>query len=142
MTKNEKWEFILALDDKLLKGGVILPEWCSFIVREADVAFVNEANLAAVLTATSAIETYLRSEFSSDKKESFYDLIKKSDYDQKLKSELNTLRIYRNKWVHVESPWEDQSLLDNPTEHEQELLMMAEFSICLMRKVIYSNQFV
>jgi hypothetical protein len=41
VTENEKWEFILALDDELLKGGVILPEWCSVIVREADVAFVN-----------------------------------------------------------------------------------------------------
>jgi len=71
MSENEKWNFILALDDELLKGGVILSEWCSFIVREADIAFVNGANLAAILTATSAVETYLRSELNSDKKKIF-----------------------------------------------------------------------
>ena len=30
MNEEERWTFITALDDELLKGGVILSEWCSW----------------------------------------------------------------------------------------------------------------
>ena len=59
MNRDERWKYLAALDDELLKGGVILSEWCSFIVREADTAFAEGANLASILTAVSGIETYV-----------------------------------------------------------------------------------
>jgi hypothetical protein len=45
MNIDERWSYLVALDEdeELLKGSVILSEWCSFIVREADTAFVNGA---------------------------------------------------------------------------------------------------
>lgn len=53
MNQEKRWEMLIALDEELLKGGVVLSEWCSFIVREADMAFVNGAHLASILTAVS-----------------------------------------------------------------------------------------
>jgi len=48
MNTNEKWNYIVELDDKLLTGGVMHSEWSSIMVREADTAFANGAHLAAV----------------------------------------------------------------------------------------------
>ncbi len=48
MNQEERWAFLVALDEELLKGGVVLSEWCSFIVREADTAFANGAHLGRV----------------------------------------------------------------------------------------------
>jgi len=48
MTSDDRWDHLIALDDELLKGGVILSEWCSFIVREADTAFASGAYLASI----------------------------------------------------------------------------------------------
>ena len=41
MTEDERWAHLVALDDELLKGGVIHSEWCTFIVRDADTAFAG-----------------------------------------------------------------------------------------------------
>nr|AAX14924.1 ORF97 [Xanthomonas translucens pv. translucens] len=71
MTPDDRWSHLAALDEELLKGGVILSEWCSVIVRETDIAFVHSAHLASILTAMSGIETYLRSEYAQSKKGRF-----------------------------------------------------------------------
>jgi len=140
MTEDERWAHLIALDDELLKGGVILSEWCSFIVREADTAFVNGAHLASILTAVSGIETYLRSEHSITGKERLVELINQSDIHSSLKTDLHTLRKYRNKWVHVDSPWEDGTLLEHPECIEKELEEMALFAARALRRTIYENQ--
>lgn len=57
LSEDAKWAFIAALDNELLKGGATMSEWCAFIVRDCDYAFVGGANLATVITATAAIET-------------------------------------------------------------------------------------
>ena len=64
MDEEAKWAYLTALDDELLKGGATMSEWCAFIVRDCDYAFVGGANLATVITATAAIETYLRAEYA------------------------------------------------------------------------------
>lgn len=104
MNQDERWTQLIALDEELLKGGVILSEWCSFIVREADTAFASGAHLASILTAVSGIETYLRSEHSETGKERLVELINRASIDSSLKADLHTLRKYRNKWVHVDNP--------------------------------------
>jgi hypothetical protein len=142
MKQNDRWEHLVALDEELLKGGVILSEWCSFIVREADTAFVGNAHLASILTAVSGIETYLRSEYSKTGKERLVELINQSPIPGKLKDNLYTLRKYRNKWVHVDEPWNDAGLLDRPEETDRELEEMALFAVRALRETIYENQWI
>ena len=142
MNQAERWVQIVALDEELLKGGVILSEWCSFIVREADVAFASGAYLASILTAVSGIETYLRSEYAETGKERLVDLISRASIGTDLKNDLHSLRKYRNKWVHVDEPWNDASLLERPEEAEQELERMALFAARVLRRTIYENQWV
>jgi len=142
MDREQRWAHLVALDDELLRAGVILSEWCSFIVREADIAFAEGANLASILTAVSGIETYLRSEHSESGKERLVELITHASIDDALKADLHALRKYRNKWVHVDDPWNDASLLDRPEETEDELERMALFAARALRRTIYENQWV
>ena len=116
MNEDERWKLLIGLDDELLKGGVILSEWCSFIVRETDTAFVKGTHLASILTSVSAIETYLRSEYSVTGKERLIDLINQASIKTDLKADLHLLRKYRNKWVHIDDPWNDASLLECPEQ--------------------------
>jgi hypothetical protein len=110
----EREAFLLCLDDELLQGGVILSEWCSEIVRQADLAFIGGADLAVVLTAVAGTETYLRSEYATSKRQRLAELIDESPIDVELKVNLHNLRRYRNKWVHVDEPWNDGPLLVHP----------------------------
>lgn len=135
-------EYLHTLDEELLKGGVTLSEWCSFIVCQTDEAFVAGANLAAILTAVSGAETYLRSEYSTGAGEKFYTLIEQANIETRLKDDLHALRKYRNKWVHVDDPWDDQDLINQPERYEEELEKMAVFSVRLLRQLIYENQWV
>jgi hypothetical protein len=142
MDEEKRWEHLLALDEELLKGGVILSEWCSFIVREFDTAFACGSFLASILTAVSGIETYLRSEYSSCKRISLFDLINQSPIEESLQMDLHTLRKYRNKWVHVDDPWDDEKLLGTPEQFEKELEDMAFFAAKVLRRTIYENPWV
>ncbi len=142
MTEGERQAYLDALDDKLLKGGAILSEWCSLVVRHVDIAFVNGAHLAVILTAVSAIETYLRSEQSPNGKERLVELIDHADIDRPLKLDLHTLRKYRNRWVHVDNPWDDDELLSSPEAAEDELERMALFALHTLRRTIYNSQWI
>jgi hypothetical protein len=138
----DREQYILDLDDKLLKGGVILSEWCCFIVREADVAFVAGANLAAIITVLAGIETYLRAEYGSGEKDTLYKLIESSPINDDLKGEIHELRKYRNKWVHVADPWNDEPLQKSPEIYDQELEKMAFMAVTVLRETIYENQWI
>jgi hypothetical protein len=142
MNADERWALLVALDEELLLGGVVLSEWCVFIVREADTAFANGAHLASILTAVSAIETYLRSEHATTGKERLVELIESASIELGLKNELHTLRKYRNRWVHVNEPWNDTKLLEQPEATERELEDMALFAARALRRTIYENQWV
>jgi hypothetical protein len=142
MTQDEPWEHLAALDDELLMGGVILSEWCSLIVRDADTAFASGAYLAAILTAVSGIETHLRSEQLIPRRERLADLIDNADISAELKADLHALRKYRNKWVHVDFPRDDEALLENPKATEDELEWMAYFAIRTLRRTIYAKPWV
>jgi hypothetical protein len=142
MNEEERWDHLVDLDEEFLKGGVILSEWCSFIVRETDTAFVHGAFLASILTAVSGIETYLRSEHGNNVKERLYDLINLASIEDDLKNDLHTLRTYRNKWVHVNDPWRDEKLIESPEKFEKELEEMALFAARALRRTIYENQWI
>ncbi|HQN65516.1 MAG TPA: hypothetical protein PLR90_09220 [Methylophilus sp.] len=142
MTPEERWSFLNALDDELLKGGVILSEWCSFVVCESDTAFANGAHLASIITAVSAIETYLKSEYPANKDDKLVALINQAEINSELKKDIHILRKYRNKWVHVDDPWNDENLLANRSQVEAELENMALFAAKTLRRTIYENQWV
>ena len=139
MNKAERLKYLLALDEEILKGGVILSEWCSFIVRESDLAFVNGASLAAILTGVSGIETYLRSECIEKNRSTLFELIENSPVADDLRADLHKLRKYRNRWVHVNDPWDDQKLIRSSEESEMELDRMALFTARVLRRTIYEN---
>lgn len=142
MNTDERWSRLIALDEELLKGGVLLSEWCSFIVRDADIAFVNGAHIASILTAVSGIETYLRSEYAGKGSERLAQIIEHAPISGDLKADLHTLRKYRNRWVHVDDPWSDRILIAKPEEMEHELEDMAFFAARALRRTIYENQWI
>ncbi len=139
---QDPWEYISALDDELLKGGVILSEWCSEIVRQCDLAFVGGAYLGTILTAVSGAETYLRSEYSETKQQRLFALIDNAPIAEDLRADLHRLRRYRNRWVHVEEPWADETLLESPEFVANELEEMARFAVRVLRQTIYENQWI
>jgi len=140
MTSDLRHDLLLALDEELLKGGVLLSEWCTFIVKDADTAFVAGAFLATILTAMSGIETYLRAEQIAPGRSRIVDLIDGSDLPTNLNEDLHLLRRYRNQWVHVKDPADDESLLMEPGRIESELERMAHLAVHALRRTIYSFQ--
>ena len=140
MYEKARWDYLTKLDDELLIGGVVLSEWVVFVVQEADVAFVAGANLASILTAVSAIETQLRSEYANRSRERLVDLINRAEISEELRQDLHALRRYRNKWVHVTDPNDDQEIIDAPEGYRQELEKMAFIAARAMRCVLYRNQ--
>jgi len=142
MNEEERWTHLVQLDEELLRGGFVLTEWCSFIVREADTAFASGANLASILTAVSGIETFLRSEAPEAKRARLVDLINGAMIDEELRQDLHVLRKYRNSWVHVDDPWEDEKLLGDPEAAALELEQMALFAARTLRRTIYSNPWI
>lgn len=141
MTEQDKLQFLVDLDDRLLLGGVIISEKAAFLIRESDVAFVNGASLASIITALAGIEAYLRSE-SDCNKSRLVELINYSDLADDLKREIHALRKYRNTWVHIADPWDDASLLNSPELHEMELEQMAIRSAIALRLAIYSGPWI
>ena len=130
------------LDAEFLKGSVILSEWCTFIICQTDTAFARGAHLASILTAVSGIETYLRSEHMVSIKEGFAGLIEQTSLPAELKADLHKLRKYRNKWVHVGEPWDDESVREFHERIEKDLEEMALFTARTLRRTIYTNPWI
>jgi hypothetical protein len=138
-----KWDYLLKLDDELLRGGVVLSEWVTFLVRDADLAYCAGAHLSAILVAQSAIEAHLRYEYHDGptrQSSTLYDLIENSPLLPELREDLHSLRRYRNRWVHVKDPREDADLLTRPEYHEAELERIATTAVRAMRQVLYLEQ--
>ena len=52
------------------------------------------------------------------------------------------LRKYRNRWGHVDEPWNDVKLMEQPEVTERELEYMAVFASRALRRTIYENPWV
>ena len=141
MTEEGKWQYLVDLDERLLQGGVILSEWATFLIKDADMAFVAGAHLASIITGLAGVETHLRGEGGSSKQR-LVELIDDADLEEDLKQELQILRKYRNKWVHVADPWDDDALLESPEKHEAELEEMARRCAVALRRTIYTNPWI
>ncbi|OJH43987.1 hypothetical protein [Paracoccus sp. SM22M-07] len=142
MNEDARWAFINALDNELLKDSATMSEWCAFIVRDCDYAFVGGANLATVVTATAAIETYLRAEYATGNRIRLVDLIDLAPIQQELRDDIHKLRKYRNTWVHVATPEDDEEILMNLKAYEEQLEEWAKLAQRTLRRTIYENQWV
>jgi len=142
MEESVRSQFLIDLEDELFKGAVTLSEWCNFIVCESDTTFIAGADLATIITAMAGIETHLRTEYPLDRRANLCDLIEQAPLNEDLKQEIQTLRKYRNRWVHVADPEDDQDLLDNSEKYTQELEDMARQAVRTLRRTIYENQWV
>ncbi|HEY3567563.1 MAG TPA: hypothetical protein VGP73_06490 [Thermoanaerobaculia bacterium] len=143
MTEQEKWDYILALDEELLKGGVMLSEWSTFLAKDAETAFCSGASLAAILAAQAAVESHLRYEYLDPfaaKGWGLYQMLDNVPLPVDLKDDLHRLRRFRNRWVHVEDPSQDEHLLERPEYHSLELEEMAKLAMRSMLRVLYSEQ--
>ena len=145
MNEQDKWAYINQLDEELLKGGVVLSEWTIFLAKDAEVAFCSGANLSAILACQAAVESHLRFDYFNAIKTKgwgFYKLIEESDLNERLKTELHDLRKYRNHWVHVKDPCNDEDLLIRPEYHEKRLFDEAKKSIRVMLMTLYSRPWI
>jgi hypothetical protein len=108
-------------------------------------SFCAGAHLAAILAAQAAIESHLRYEYfdaQQTKGWGLYHLLKGVTLPSDLKDDLTQLRLFRNKWVHVQDPIQDENLLEKPAYHEAELEEMAKIAIKSMLRVLYMEQWV
>lgn len=145
LSEEEKWEYIISLDKELLLGGVILSEWSVQLIKDAEIAFCKGAYLASILSAQAGIECHLRYEYFEPKKTKnwgFSNLIDNSPLSDDIKIELHKIRKFRNKWVHVKDPIDDENLLSRPDYYQEEMEKMAKSTIKTMLRVIYQEQFV
>ena len=142
MGESDRWDYLVQLDDELLQGGVILSEWCAFIVREADTAFAKGANLAAIIMSLAGIETYLRSEYATSKRPRLYELIESAPIEADLKNDVHQLRQFRNRFVHIDEPWEDGALLDTAAQIDKEVANYAHLAVRLLRRILYGDQWI
>jgi hypothetical protein len=141
VNRHQREAYINGLDDYLLRGDVLLSEWSTFLVRDADEAFCSGAYLATILVCQAAIECHLRYEYGfQGGNVSFYTLIERCPLTVDLKTALHELRRYRNKWVHVDAPHDDEDLLIRPEYYEQEMEMMAEIAVKSLGEIIYLEQ--
>ncbi|MDB7831615.1 hypothetical protein [Intestinimonas butyriciproducens] len=142
MNKIEREAYFLALEDELLLGGASFSEWCTFISKSVYDAFVNEADIATVITATTCIETYFKAESPENRKKSLAQLIDDATgLSDEEKSQLHRLRQYRNAWVHADRI-DDTELLKDESSYAKEVEEMAILSIRLLLTVLFSNPFI
>jgi hypothetical protein len=138
----DRQELLVRWDDELLRGGVILSEWATFLIQDADTAFCAQADLAALLTAQAAMEAHLRYQYADvcGDNVGFARVIEASPVLDDIKRRLHEVRRFRNRWVHVRDPADDQPLLERPDEHRAQLTTMATEAMRLMRELIYQEQ--
>ena len=75
MNKHERELYFATLEESLLKGGAAFSEWCILIAKSIYISFINEADLATIITSVACIETYFKSESPQDKNKSLLQLI-------------------------------------------------------------------
>lgn len=141
MNEDEKWTYIVSLDEELLHGGVILSEHVSELIRNADLAFIHGAYWASVITAVAAIEGYLKSE-SVNKNSILHDLINKAGFNNEEIELLHNLRRYRNHIVHVKDPWDDDYILTSYEDFSKNEKRIAMQALRILRSVAYSNPWI
>ena len=137
MSDDGRWEWLAQLDEELLDGGVITSDFAAELIRNADLCFIHDAFVACLVMCGATIETWLREEEGTHDKR-FVELIDASDLDPATKTEMHELRKERNRWVHIDDPWEGNDLEDQYSNGHPDLKAQCQSALRLMRKVVYS----
>lgn len=128
---DQRENLLMQIQEEVLKGGICMQDWTTFQLENAYIAFCSNANLACILMCQAAIESYMRDdEQLSDR--SFYDLIEHCSYDNEMKLKLHRLRMYRNKWIHI-----NEQNNCNFQINDEELKEMSVFSYRLALEVFH-----
>lgn len=126
---------LITLDEERQERTAVLSEWIECLLTDADTAFLAGADLAALLTALAALETFLRDQVSSVKGGNFASLIENLDVDRETLDDLQELRRFRNRWAHVAEPWDDHDLIIRSNTNEQEREDMAILALRSVGKI-------
>lgn len=142
MNKHERELYFATLEESLLKGGAAFSEWCILIAKSIYISFINEADLATIITSVACIETYFKSESPQDKNKSLMQLINEADsLSEEEKYQLHILQKYRNSWVHADRI-DDMDLFPNEEKYQAELEKMSILSVRMLLTVLFSHPFV
>ena len=141
MTKpsENRWDYLIALDDELLLGNVLVSEWAAFVIREADMAFAMGADLASILTAVSAIETHLRAEYGNNS-DRLVQLIDRAAIDEGLRGGPSRSPSVSESLGACRLPHEDSEVLEHPEGFEAELASRATLAARILRRTLYHEQ--
>jgi len=139
VTESEREKYLFDLDETLLLGSVLMSSWSGLLIWESDQAFIRGAHLAALVTAMAGIETQLRFDHSEPgEKTTLCALINLSSIPSDLKAELHELRKFRNKYVHVNDPWdEDLFQIEDHTAMSDSFEPWALRAVTALRRLFY-----
>lgn len=142
MNRDERERYFAEQEDTLLRGGVSISEWCTFISKSVYDAFVNGADLATVITSMACIETFFKTEYPENKDKSLAQLIDEASFlDEEEIENLHLLRRYRNSWVHADR-LDDTEILTDDTAFYTEAEEMAILSVKMLLTVLFSNPWI
>jgi len=114
--------------------------WAIFILEEAVTAFLMRADLAAILTISTAIEATLREKLDKTELATFRSMIEEAALPSDMQDRLHMLRKYRNQWAHQKSLAKKTDIQTNLHQIEDELEHMAFFALKCGFEIIYMDQ--
>ncbi len=134
---EDRWAWLAQLDEEMLQGGVMMSDFANELIRNADLCFASGAFVACLVMSGATIETWLREECTDGDR--FIELIDASDFDASTKAAMHDLRRERNRWVHIDNPWEECDLEDQYSRGHPDLESKCRGALRLMRSVVYST---
>ena len=144
MTQEAREQYLTDLEKELLLGGASFSEWCTFIAKDTETAFIHGADLSTVVMSLACIETYLKTESPELQKQSLYSLVgNETSLSAEEKHSLNKLRRYRNRWIHCSiDDLDDAAILENESDFIREAEEMACLAVKMLLTVLFLNQYV
>jgi len=142
LSKQDREQYWLDLEESLLVGGAAYSEWCNFIAKDTYTAFIHGADLSSIVMSLACIETYLKTENPDLRKQPLSLLIDNesllSDNERQI---LHKLRRYRNKWVHMYD-LNDDEILENEASFSHEAEEMSCLAVKMLLTILFIDQFI
>lgn len=137
---SERETYFGELLESELKGGIIISEYSAFLARDAEAAFVCGAFISTVIVCCSAIEAHIR--FEGGQGNNLHGLMAHINVSEETLVEINAVRQFRNKWVHVRDPEMDERLQKECDVVVDECEAMARRALKCLVKVLCADQYV
>lgn len=141
-TAQDKWDYLVSLDEELLKGGATISPKATVLIQNVDIAYCSDAPIAAIVLAVAAMECHMRAEYGADSARGFKDVIDASDFNDDVRRDLHALRRERNRWVHARDEDDTDGWLNADMAGAEHLEPLARDAVRLLRLVVYDNPWV